>query len=572
MNIPLNEFEQHISEQILKRGYNYWTKGYVQPLEFIDNQTIETIVNGSEDYTVKLHLEKEIIKNVFCDCPYDQGVFCKHIAATLLELQSDSMNLTKEKRKNEIKPKNETKKRGKNIITQIKEVLNTLTEKELYDLVLETAKENKEFRNSIISKHALKNDNINQNTYERIIKDLIRTHKGRHGYIEYRGATKIGNEVYKFVEQATEFLNAEKYTNAIAICQAIINVMIPGLQEIDDSSEEFHSQIDNALELLSQISTKKIDEKRRTELFKYLIQSSKKEAFYGFGYEQNFIEIAVELIKTNAERKIIEEAIAYNMKNQYDIEKYTMVLYKIVQKIDGDVAGKKYLKDHILLPEFREIIVEDLLVQKKYEEAKSMLLEGIQVNSELRGIIFKWKELLLKIAKIKNNKNDILKWAKELYINHSSHQKYYPVIKSQYTVEDWQNEVFKLIEELEKKSRNPSSEICRILSIENRIDELYKQIMLQKTANSYFHTHINLLQSFESSLKEKYSAEIIKEYTEYIYDNLQYNTGRTYYKDACKMILKIKNLQGDVKTIASNLRDLHKKKPALLDELSKIYL
>lgn len=566
MNIPLNEFEQHINEKILKRGYNYYVNGHVQPLEFIDSHTIETIVNGTEDYNVKLHLEKEILKDVFCDCPYDQEVFCKHIVATLFELQSDVMNLTKEK------PKKERKKRGKNIVTQIKEVLNVLTEKELYDLVLETAKENKEFRNSIISKHALKNDSIDQSTYERIIKDLFRTHKGRYGYVDYRGATKIGNEVYKFIEQAAQFLEEEKYENTSTICQAIMNVMIPGLHEIDDSSGVFHSQIDNAFELLSQIDINKIDEKLRTELFKYLIQASKKEAFYGWGYEEIFIDIAVELIKTDAERKTLEDAIKYNMKDQYDIEKYTMVLYKIIKKIEGQEAGKKYLQEHILLPEFREIIVEDLIVQKKYEEAKAILLEGIQVNCELRRIVYKWKERLLTIAQIENNRSDIIKWAKELYIEHSSHQEYYPILKSQYASEDWQREVTALIEALEKKSRNSSSEICRVLNIENRIDELYKQIMLQKTADFYFNTHINLLQSFESSLKEKYRAEIIKEYTEHVYDSLQSRTGRTHYKDACKMILKIKNLEGDVKTIAANLRASHKRKPALLDELSKIYL
>ncbi|QHI37670.1 hypothetical protein IMCC3317_30510 [Kordia antarctica] len=566
MNIPLNEFEQHISETILKRGYNYYVNGHVQPLEFIDNHTIETIVNGSEDYNVKLHLEKEIIKDVFCDCPYDQGVFCKHIVASLLELQSDAMNLTKEK------PKKERKKRGKNIVTQIKEILNALTEKELYDLVLETAKENKEFRNSIISKHALKNDTVDLSTYERIIKDLIRTHKGRYGYIEYRSATKIGNEVYKFIEQAAQFLEEEKYENTSIICQAIINVMIPGLHEVDDSSGVFHSRIDDALELLSQINVKKIDEKFRTTLFKYLTQASKKEAFYGWGYEEIFIDIAVELIKTNDERKILEAAIKYNMKDQYDIERYTMVLYKIIKKIDGEAAGNNYLQEHILLPEFREIIVKDLIVQKEYKKAKSILLEGIQINKEQRRIVHNWKEQLVVIAQTENNRSDILKWARELYIKHSDHKKQYSVLKSQYASEDWQVEVNALIVALEKESRNSSSEICRVLNIENRIDDLYKYIIFQKTSNFYFHTHINLLQSFESSLKEEYSAEIIHEYTEHVYDNLQRNTGRTHYKDACKMILKIKNLKGDVKTIAANLRDLHKRKPALLDELSKIYL
>lgn len=52
MQIPLNQFEQIIEETILKRGLQYFKKGHVHEPEEISPGENETIVEGSEDYTV----------------------------------------------------------------------------------------------------------------------------------------------------------------------------------------------------------------------------------------------------------------------------------------------------------------------------------------------------------------------------------------------------------------------------------------------------------------------------------------------------------------------------------------
>ncbi|MGB4853706.1 MAG: hypothetical protein WBQ38_15425, partial [Ignavibacteria bacterium] len=61
MRIPLNLFEQYIEETILKRGLSYFKKGYVNEPEEITQGVYEAIVNGSDDYKVKLTITKGII-------------------------------------------------------------------------------------------------------------------------------------------------------------------------------------------------------------------------------------------------------------------------------------------------------------------------------------------------------------------------------------------------------------------------------------------------------------------------------------------------------------------------------
>lgn len=93
MEIQLDRFEEQIDEAILQRGLNYFRKGYVTDVEEIGPGDYEATVNGREIYTVHLHIEKGVVTEYDCDCPYDQGPVCKHIVAVLFYLQQDVLHL-----------------------------------------------------------------------------------------------------------------------------------------------------------------------------------------------------------------------------------------------------------------------------------------------------------------------------------------------------------------------------------------------------------------------------------------------------------------------------------------------
>lgn len=129
MNIPFNQFEQYIDETILKRGLSYFKNGHVSEPEEITVGVYETIVAGSEDYTVQLKIKNENIVEHVCTCPYDFGPVCKHIVAVLFYLQQDVLELKpkviplkKTKEKN-----TEKKVKKKAISEQVDELLEKIT-------------------------------------------------------------------------------------------------------------------------------------------------------------------------------------------------------------------------------------------------------------------------------------------------------------------------------------------------------------------------------------------------------------------------------------------------------------
>ncbi len=78
---------RHISEKIKQRGREYFRRNAVEIL-YTDPDFVSAQVTGSQEYAVDL--EREQASLIFsCECPYfeDTSAVCKHVWATLLELQ-----------------------------------------------------------------------------------------------------------------------------------------------------------------------------------------------------------------------------------------------------------------------------------------------------------------------------------------------------------------------------------------------------------------------------------------------------------------------------------------------------
>jgi uncharacterized Zn finger protein len=126
MRIPLNEFEQLIDENILKRGLAYFNGGAITDFSEISNGEYEAIVSGTEDYTVQLEVENNSIIEHNCDCPYDMGAVCKHVVAVIFHLQQDELEL------NQSSPNiTKGKKKTKSVNQQVKELLKNISNNEL---------------------------------------------------------------------------------------------------------------------------------------------------------------------------------------------------------------------------------------------------------------------------------------------------------------------------------------------------------------------------------------------------------------------------------------------------------
>ena len=82
------DFEEHIAEGILQKGKAYFDNGVVEDLEKTDGHWLAN-VHGTEVYEVAIKGIRSI-KSWDCDCPYDHGPICKHVAAVLYAIQANN--------------------------------------------------------------------------------------------------------------------------------------------------------------------------------------------------------------------------------------------------------------------------------------------------------------------------------------------------------------------------------------------------------------------------------------------------------------------------------------------------
>lgn len=134
--MKLDDFENFIEDKILDRGQSYYRNGYIDEVEEVEEGEYNATVSGSSEYTVNICLnEYGTVYHHDCDCPYDWGNFCKHEAAVLYYIRAN---------------KNTFKKAGKTgTIQAIKEELQLCDASELRALVVNLAKQSKDFRNQI---------------------------------------------------------------------------------------------------------------------------------------------------------------------------------------------------------------------------------------------------------------------------------------------------------------------------------------------------------------------------------------------------------------------------------------
>lgn len=94
--MEVKDIDKYFSYDILRRGYDYYKKGRVKKIIKLKDGFIAK-VNGSEEYTVKILIDKskKEIKSLECNCPYAEENNCKHMTAVLYCIKNNDLS-TKE--------------------------------------------------------------------------------------------------------------------------------------------------------------------------------------------------------------------------------------------------------------------------------------------------------------------------------------------------------------------------------------------------------------------------------------------------------------------------------------------
>lgn len=570
MDLSLGNFEQQIDGTILERGLDYFKNGYVTDVEDLGGGDYEATVEGSEDYTVHLHIKGDKVTEYDCDCPYDWGPVCKHMVAVLFYLQKDLLDidsLTKVKTRPGQKRVSETQ--------QMEKILKQLTHDELKAFICEMCSADKNFRHLFVAKHISNLYPESKELYAKQLKMTVNTYTGRHGFVEYREAGRLGKEVYGIVDDALAGLEKGNKRKALYVAEAVIEEMKEVLDHSDDSDGAIGSCMEEGFELLEALAESDLDEALHDELFDWLIAGFEKGALKGWDWHFNLIDVAISMMKTEREKECIKKILSQIKPTgdswDWDYGQAQALTLKLIRKTEGEEGYIGFMESHMENSDFRKKLIEKALSEKDYAKAEELSVEGIRKDEDkLPGLAEDWRNYLLNIYLETNNVEEAIRLARHFLVKQSGRyhprKYYYDLLKSLISQGEWQPYIEGLVAEMSNKSRYgvDYAGISELYVWEARWKELFE--LLQKNVS------LERIAEAEQYLAGAYSMELAVMYRDLILDYMKRHVGRSHYQLACRYIRRMIKLGAHPMAIGliDQLRQLYPTRKAMLEELANI--
>lgn len=572
MEIPLSHFEEYIDEPILKRGLSYFKKGFVHEPAEIRPGDFEAVVEESEEYTVKLSISNGVITEHSCDCPYDMGPVCKHVAAVIFYLEQEELGLTQNTKKGsakKAKASSSKPSKRKTIAQQVDNLLDKVTLDELTLFVREQAAKNAQFRDLLLASFAQYNSNESKALYAKQVKALIKVARdsGKYRLIDSSGAKYISKEISPLLSLAERYLSQGNHKSAFLICTAIMDELISALLCADDREGVLGNVIYAAYNTLSAIASEEPSEDIRKLILKYCFTSFDKRTFAGWDWHIGLLQLAACILDTEDEvEEIFKRINSIPESDEYEIEEVQKIKYCILLEKKGTEVAQKYLEQNIGNPSFRAQAIQDALDQKDYEKATALANDGIEQDSGYPGLVTNWYEWLLKIAESQKDTERIILYARHLLLNDSRpSQDYYEILRKTVPPEERTDFVETIIQEA--MERKPYYGVDFVASIFVREEWWSRLLDLVKKESS-----LDRLAKYEKPLAKHYPNELADLYAERIIEYVESHVGRNYYRTACIYIRRMIKLGARDKAdeVISRLRQTHYSRRALMEELDNV--
>ena len=527
-------YKHRFSAQSLKRAREY--------VDFIENahlsqNSLSCKVEGSYPYKVKIAWSENDYTELSCTCPYDYEGYCKHIAAALMYLEEELPEET-------VIPKKQQKPEWKKIIEK-------LSKEELLSLLTEYAADDENLINTILIKHAASTDKVDIQKYKKISDNIFNAASDDFGFIHYQDVYSVSHMISNLLNKATNGIENKKFQESFSISAAIAEVCINYIQNMDDSNGWIGGLIYDAFKNIENVFYASKDETLRNLIFEWLDKQMRNKDYSDYGCDEALTSIYFELGNSEPYTKsvfqYIDDQIAIykngtDWSSKYRYSKLLDEKLTLLQKTGKEQDAQSLIEENLQLSDIRKIKVNQLMEQKDFSQAISLIKEGIKISEQenLAGVTRDWNNLLLKIYQEQNRKEELQRLSRNMFLRHPDSMEYYRMFKRTVEKTEWIAERTHIIEELKKGTKTNSwyynfpYNLANLFVEEKMWAELFSEV---KKANN-----ISITSLYAKYLQKNYSSELIEIYRDSITKYAQ-STGRNIYEDVKKYLIEMSNLE-----------------------------
>ncbi|HAF17795.1 MAG TPA: hypothetical protein DCG84_05615 [Peptococcaceae bacterium] len=574
----LNDFEIHIDEMILERGYDYYENDRVISVEEKESNVYEAKVKGSELYTVEVELDDETnIVDTLCDCPYVMGKYCKHQVAVFFALQ-DMKNIIPGE--NSLLSQNRAENRADSGAVRrfpapkkkpdLKKILSERTKDELVEFLLDIASEYEEIKQRIELMFDEGNDEDEIRNSIELIRAYINKNSDCDGFVNYDNTFDAVDGAYLVLEQARTALEKNKSLHALDLTLCVLHEMVDLLHYADDSGGVIGGVIEESLDFICEIAIdEELSSADKENIFNKLLEEASDRRYEGWtSWRLALLGSCAELVETPILGNKLEKHLDSMLKNKrkspwgsnYFEERVNLIRYHMIKNIDGHKKAQEFLEQNLHYSDFREMAIESALKKKDYDAVIMLALDGEEMDKDKGGLVRQWKKYRYKAYKLSGKLDEQRKIAVELILDGSF--EYYQELKSTYDSKEWLSVYPRIICLLEEQKRINKDVYTRIL-----IEEGEKQKLLE-----YVKGNPPAVDDFYTYLLPEFKEEVYTLFVQYIEQETLLAHKRSHYRRVCALIRKLKKLGGKQQAldIKQKLCNENKRRPAFLDELSRV--
>lgn len=556
----MKAWKELFRSHILERGLNYYEMGLVYDLKATD-VGVKAIVEGTEDYHVKIEMRDERVFDMHCDCPYaDDGNYCKHMAAVLYEIENDKPD--KVMHGDSIQQIKEAK-------NELEEVIDKMPTEEVKKILLSLAWNDEALRNRIMVQYAP----ITPRQIVRLKKQIdaiAYKNADRGGFINYYNASDYIDELNKFMDDCIpQLIEKGHHMDAFEIVNHVFHEI--GNRDMDDSDGGTTYVADNCYEYWRQILAACTEEEEK-ELFQWFTEHREN---YVIDFMENYIEDFLvdefqdeELLreKMRALDQVISQAEAEGESGSHYSSYYGWVS-NVLERIQI-MEKLRYSKSEILeyrnkyrkFGEIRRLEIAQFMEAKDYENAIRVLLESKSLDKEYPGLVSDYSLKLIEIYKRTNRqaeyKQELLDYVFE---GIGSDIKYIMELKSICEEEEW-------IRYREQLLTEKLSYQTRLELLEK--EGLYKRLLEEVQACEFVYP----LDKYEKILKKHFPEDVRDTYIKYVKMGMYRASSRKVYKELAGYLKKIAKYPEGKKMaqeVADEWRWEYKRRSAMMEELSR---
>lgn len=561
MKITLNEFEDEIDDVILARGFFYYKKGHVTDFAEIALGEYEFIVLGTDQYLVKIKVQQEVVTKYSCDCPYDMGPVCKHVVASLF-------CLTREKEEDD-DDENTPSIRSKTVTEQVDDILIKISHQELKDFVKEKSKQDKHFRNLFISNFAQLSENQSKAFYQKQIVSILNAAQDSDGFINKKEIRQIESSLAPIITISDKYLTIGNHEGVFNICTAIIEEISAIKEYAHDYDYVLDGMIDDAINKLEAMAQKELPKPFVKMLFDYYVAAFQEKTFDKFDGYFVPLEMACKVIQNEKEVERILP-ILDNVKGDYEKKVAQNMKIDIVRKYKGEAEAQKLIEQYLNNSDVREKEIKKAYNNKNFDRAIKLCNDGITHDTKEKnpGLVTSWQKWLLKIATIQKNKDEIVKYARLLFINNwnISLEETYQLLKENIPQDKWEGFLQQLLKDIAAEKDWRSATLPHFIFVK---EKWWHSLFILVQQNPSFEK----IKANEQYLKEEYNDELLAMYVDLLIPYVENNMGREAYRTACRYLRDMQNfIGGDDKAaeLKAYFQEKYSKRKALLEELRKV--